>query len=320
MSDKLATRGVGGSIELSGLQDVWGLADRLAKAHGFVPAAYRDKPEALAACVLTGIELGMGPMEAMRSLHIIEGKPTLSADAMLGRAIAAGVKPQWLETSDDTARIRLTRAGFEPFELTFSKRDAQRAGLWDRGTWKKYPAAMLRARAVSAALRAYCPDVLGSGVYTADEVEDAPAGPPVEVVATVGPVADVDVEPLPVLPPPDLLEDGLDFSGLDDAATPAQLLGWVQSEHAAIAALRRSDAPAAAHVFTMVGEAAKRIGDVDSADIRAAVKGEWSPGPLAEGFCPHCSASVAHGCECPPTHAPPPDDAPPAEDDLRDVF
>lgn len=195
MSNGLAkTGGVTGSIELREMSDVWAMADRLSKARGFVPAAYVGQPEALAACILTGLELGMGPMEAMRSLHIIEGRPTLTADAMLARAIRAGVRPQWLRSDATEARVRLTRSGFEPFELAFTMEDAGRAGLSGRGTWKKYPHAMLRARAVSAALRAYCPDVLGAGVYTPEELDGmAPEAeaPRAEVVDRVPETAEV---------------------------------------------------------------------------------------------------------------------------------
>jgi hypothetical protein len=44
---------------------------------------------------------------------------------------------------------------------TFTMNDAQRAGLGGQN-WKKYPRAMLFARAISAGYREHCPDALGA--------------------------------------------------------------------------------------------------------------------------------------------------------------
>jgi hypothetical protein len=171
-----ATSMVTGAVELHGVADVFRLADALSKAAGFVPRQYIGKPEAIAAAMLMGLELGVGPMEALRSIHVIEGKPTMSADMMLGRAIRSGVKPQWLRSDAEVAELRLTRAGYEPHVERFTIDDAKAAGLIGKDNWRKYTRAMLRARCVSAAMRAFCPDVLGSGVYTPEELDgDEPA-------------------------------------------------------------------------------------------------------------------------------------------------
>lgn len=161
---------VSGAVAINGLGEVFRLASALARARGFVPKAYVGQPEAIAAAVLTGIELGIGPMEALRSLHVVDGKPCMAADFMLARAIRAGVRPQWLRSDAKEARIRLTRAGFEPMELAFTIEEAKGAKLTNKDNWQRYPAAMLRARCVSAAMRAFCPDVLGSGIYTPEEM------------------------------------------------------------------------------------------------------------------------------------------------------
>jgi len=158
-------------IAPSTFDGVWGMAERLATARGFVPVAMEDNPGAIAACILTGLELGLGPMQSLRSIHIIEGKPTLSADLMLAIAIRGGVRATWSATDNERASLRLERDGREPFDYTWTMGDAQTAGLASRQNWRKYPAAMLRARCVSAALRAYCPDVLGAGVYVEGEIE-----------------------------------------------------------------------------------------------------------------------------------------------------
>lgn len=155
-----------GSVRIGGMADVFALSKALARARGFVPKALVDNPDAIAAVILTGVELGIGPMEAMRGIHIVEGKPTMSAEMMLARARKAGVRTRWLETNDKTARLAVTVPGdTEPQTMEFSWADAQRVGCTGKENWKRYPAAMLRARCISAAMRAFCPEVLGSGVY-----------------------------------------------------------------------------------------------------------------------------------------------------------
>ena len=100
-----------GTVRIDGMGDVFRLADALAKADGFVPRHLSGKPAAIAAVILTGVELGIGPMEAMRGIHVVEGKPTMSAEMMLARARRAGVRTRWLETTDRVARLAVTVPG-----------------------------------------------------------------------------------------------------------------------------------------------------------------------------------------------------------------
>ncbi len=190
-----------GTVRIDGMGDVFRLADALAKADGFVPRHLQGKPSAIAAVILTGVELGIGPMEAMRGIHVVEGKPTMSAEMMLARARRAGVRTRWVETTDRVARLAVTVPGdSEPQTFSFTWGDATRSGVAGKDNWKRYPAAMLRARCVSAAIRAACPDVLGAGVYesTSGELTE---GEPSEVVTA-------RVEPAPVPQPAEALPSG----------------------------------------------------------------------------------------------------------------
>src|SRR5258708_33915681 len=56
----------------------------------FVPAEYRDNPPAVAAAILAGRELGIGPMTALRHVQMVKGTPTLSAEYKRARVLAAG--------------------------------------------------------------------------------------------------------------------------------------------------------------------------------------------------------------------------------------
>jgi len=118
-----------------------------------------------------GRELGIGPATAIREFNCIHGKWELSAALMLALAIKGGVEVEWVEHSTRSATIKLTRGSKEHVH-SFTMEDAKRAEI-DRKNmqYRRFPAAMLRARAMSAAVHAFCPDVLGGGaVYVHGEV------------------------------------------------------------------------------------------------------------------------------------------------------
>lgn len=189
---------VSGSMRINGVGEIFALAKHLSKAVGFVPQALIGNEGAIAAAIMTGIELNIGPMEALRSLHVIDGKVTMAADFMLSRAIRAGIEHAWLEKSETRAVLRLRRPGREPYTQTYTIEDAKRAGLTDKKNWRNHPAAMLRARAISAAMRAYAPDALGSGIYTADEVTSGEAADPAvdaEIIETRAPAKETVEKP-----------------------------------------------------------------------------------------------------------------------------
>lgn len=56
----------------------------------FVPDAMRGKPAAVTAAILTGRELGVGPMTALAHIHIVKGKPGQSAQLMRSLIFSAG--------------------------------------------------------------------------------------------------------------------------------------------------------------------------------------------------------------------------------------
>lgn len=136
---------------------------------GFLPTAVKT-PEQCLAIFLTGRELGIGPMQAIRSIHIIEGKPTLSAGLLLALAYqrVPGFKAE--VTGDAAAAVGdFSRPGQKVYRSEFTMEDAKRAGLTGKQNWAKYPAQMLRARVVADGVRMVAPEV-AMGLYTPDEL------------------------------------------------------------------------------------------------------------------------------------------------------
>ncbi len=154
-------------------------------------------PEAAFAIIATGRELGLTAMQSLRSIHVIKGKTILSADL-----VAALVKSRrdvcayfmLVESTTERATYRTQRVGEpEPTTLTFTFEDAKRAQVTGNPNWTKFPAAMLRARAITALARAVYPD-LAMGIYDDDEVAAQPATsqPVYEVVKPAAPRPEVD--------------------------------------------------------------------------------------------------------------------------------
>jgi hypothetical protein len=157
-----------------GLSDVLTMAKSLKLAGGFLPPHLKNEGE-IVAVVLAGRELGIPPMASIRSIKLVKGNVTLDAAMQLALMVRAGAKVKWLKDgSDGEAVLRLERPGQEPHESKYTAAMARAAGLTG-DNWQKHQPAMLRARAVTSAGKAYMPDVL-AGVYLPDELpEEAPA-------------------------------------------------------------------------------------------------------------------------------------------------
>lgn len=160
------------AVDIAGeLPQLFKLATALKQAGGFLPRHIRNEGE-LVAVILAGRELGLPPMTSLRSIHLVEGRVTLAADTQLALMARAGVTYQWTaDGRSGTAQLRLQRPGMQPHVQTYTLDDAKQAGLAGKDNWRKHTAAMLRARCVSGAAKAYAPDIL-AGVYTPDEAEE----------------------------------------------------------------------------------------------------------------------------------------------------
>lgn len=138
------------------------------------PMSNMNQRKADAFFVMTyGRELGIPPMTALKTIYVIDGKPSCSGQALLALMRRAGIRVELPDpgTVTDRATIRVKRPDGDWREYTYTREMAQRAGLLNRKTWQQYPAEMLIWRAVSTAARFEAGDVVG-GLYTVDEVSE----------------------------------------------------------------------------------------------------------------------------------------------------
>jgi hypothetical protein len=134
------------------------------------------KPEQGMVLAMQCLAEGKAPLELAKTYHIIEGKLTMRADAMLGRYLTTGGKVKWLVRSDTEVRAIWSKDGndveiastLEEFKNNGIALSAK-GGLKDN--WRKFPKQMLTARNVSEAVRLLAPQII-SGIYTPEEVSD----------------------------------------------------------------------------------------------------------------------------------------------------
>jgi len=168
----------------------WRLAGRIASTP-FVPRALRDDHAAVMACILLGQELGLGPMQSLQMVNVIEGRPAVSAQLMRALVNRAGHRIDIVEVKQDSVTLagqhRLTGARGE---VTWSLADAKQAGIDKNPAWSKYPRSMLLARATTELCRMMFAEVIG-GLYTPEEASAIeahawePADPAAELVDPV---------------------------------------------------------------------------------------------------------------------------------------
>ena len=131
-------------------------------------------PDQAMALMLIAQAEGLHPAIAARDYHVINGRPTLKADAMLARFQTAGGSVRWGEYTDRRVVGTFSHPQGGSVEVAWTVDMANTAGLTKNPTWKSYPRQMLRARCVSEGIRTVFPGVV-VGTYTPEEVEDEPA-------------------------------------------------------------------------------------------------------------------------------------------------
>lgn len=137
-----------------------------------LPQQYRQNPGNLLFAAEYADNLGVGRIHVLTSIAVINGKPSPSADLMAAMVRTHGHKLR-VYGDDTQATAELIRSDDPDFTFTavWDIAKAQKAKLWgNKGPWSQYPAAMLRARAISEVVRMGAQDVMAGGIYTPEEL------------------------------------------------------------------------------------------------------------------------------------------------------
>ena len=199
MSTEIATTQPRG-LALQSMADAMTFGKMVADSE-FAPKDFRGKPNSCVLAIQSGAEIGLSPMQALQSIAVVNGRPSIFGDAALAVVKASPVceyVTESIEGDGDAMAATCTakRRGYPtPTVVTFTVADAKKAGLWGKsGPWTQYPKRMLQMRARGFALRDAFPDAL-RGMVTAEEAQDYPTPEPAREPVVVRPKFDTSPHP-----------------------------------------------------------------------------------------------------------------------------
>jgi hypothetical protein len=157
----------------------------------FVPKHFQGKPAETAAAILTGFELGLSPMAAVRSIFIIGGTPGMYAKAMVAVVQAQGHEVWAEEQSDERVVVCGRRKGSATVVSTmWDRARVMKAKLTGNAKYQESPQQMMVARGQAEICRQIASDALHGIPYSVEELDDMP---PVVATATVGRVSAAEI-------------------------------------------------------------------------------------------------------------------------------
>ena len=150
---------------------------KLIASSAIIPKSYQGKPSDIIVAVQMGAELGLQPIQALQSIVVINGKPSVYGDSAIALVQAhqsfENIK-EWFDEKTNTAFCSVKRKNQSEHTVSFSVEDAKKAELWGKsGPWSQYPKRMMQMRARGFALRDKFADAL-KGLITIEEAQDYP--------------------------------------------------------------------------------------------------------------------------------------------------
>jgi hypothetical protein len=129
-----------------------------------------DSPEQAAFIMLKAFELGLPLTAGFDLIYAIDGKLSLSPRGALAIIYQSGLLAGFsIDEQPDACTVWMKRANGLQFKVTYTRKDAEKAGLVKAGgNWDKYGANMLRWRAIGFVTDVVFPDLL-AGMKRADE-------------------------------------------------------------------------------------------------------------------------------------------------------
>lgn len=147
-----------------------------------VPVAYQNRPENCFVALDMASRMGISPMVVMQNLHIIQGKPSWSGQAMASMIRNSGEfrnvelhyvgeagKDNWgaYVTAEKVSTGKILKGGTVTIAVAKKEGWFQKTG----SKWQTMPEIMLGYRAYAWFGRVYCPELM-MGLQTSEEVAD----------------------------------------------------------------------------------------------------------------------------------------------------
>ena len=146
---------------------------------GLFPDSVNNEAQALV-ILLTGKELGIGPMASLRTIHVIDGKAGLAADLMVALVKKRGIGRFEYDRDQEKGYCKLTATRTdtgETYVAIWDRERVERSGI-NKGregkikhNWAAHEPTQLKHRCDSEACRALWPDVI-LNLYTHEELDE----------------------------------------------------------------------------------------------------------------------------------------------------
>jgi len=142
-----------------------------------IPVSLRQKPADVAIVLSQGQELGLGPMQSLNGIEVIQGRPTIKPEMALAliRARIPDAVIRIEKATESEAIVYMARSHNDEeqgngYRAHWTLAKARLMGLMGKDNYKKQPGTMLRWRAVGEAARTMFSDIL-KGLYVEGEIE-----------------------------------------------------------------------------------------------------------------------------------------------------
>lgn len=152
------------------------IANEVLVCRAFIPDSI-ETPEQAAVAIRTGLEIGLQPMAALKTIYFVHNKAGMESKAMLALLRSRPDLGYYLwddencgpEKATIIMHVRTPEGEYAPQRYTFTMEDAHTSGVHGP-MYKKWPEVMLRNRVAAIAMRSSFPDLLLGCSYTPDEL------------------------------------------------------------------------------------------------------------------------------------------------------
>lgn len=232
--------------------------------------------------LIFGRDLGLSATQAMTDIHIVEGKPEMSANLQASKVLSSGrhdyrvlkldASACAIEFGPKPAPGKDEDGNWLPWPQSygtseFTMKDAETAGLAGKNNWRSYPRNMLFARAMSNGVAWFCPDITnGIRVYAEGEVRETMPAAAAEPENSA-PAAATSLDDAVVA----ALRKGVEIAGLDDETLTMWLVDLgvvdVADPHAALVMLDAGRAQALDSRLADYVASSRDAGQPDEAEV-----------------------------------------------------
>ena len=163
--------------DASAFEHIWRVATAFSGSK-MVPQHFQGKPQDTFVAIQMALQLQINPLLCLQNVAVINGRPSFSAQFMIGLANSRGpfAGPLTWHTEgkgDDlsvTCQATLAATG-EVVSVNVSMEMAKADGWTKNAKYRSIPEQMLRYRSATWLIRLYCPEVT-CGMQSSDELKD----------------------------------------------------------------------------------------------------------------------------------------------------